>query len=670
MNPFNYEYVPPKPSSTRRRWAHLFTRTSAANEFIETDPNGPHWKSLTEPASLPLTSDYFPTTELNKQFVEYPHTLALLPDDNVYQNNTDELLKELISQRLSRGYQLVLTPADSTGTTNSAGLAPWTSGMNVTTSSSKTIVTCYLSRGQYFHKLTYDPTGSHNIEVKRYQQKQAQQSSKVFPYKYCLWHEFEQRYVQKDLDIYHQSGAAYNWNYTDQLVCGYYSALIESIKYWSINLILVPADGCKSAREAINGFMKIKEFISARVAVNNKMLDDEIKHLLVTVREPLSVTPGTAQSPLSDRASKEPLPLDINNEAEMLTVMSSTSAQGLVVKDRTINGNKTAVGFVASEAVDWLVSRTYQVTGSGQGLTPDDKSPTVTSPVQFSERMTRLEAIQYCQALVDRSIFVPITGSDTFQDGPFVYSLNYDLIAKLVGSKSSEDKRASREHDEGAILTRQQPTIIADYTSGTVPATAAATRDPPVQKRTVRIELDRAKTDRYEWMHLVYDTVFDAERVYELQLQWLVSTGSLVADWITQLTRRAKSNNLLCHQVPSEFSAHKSSAPLTAPHRRRVTVPPQGAEQHFALILHALARLDFVAYQTSRDRLVHRTGALCIVWDATGLLTWSINSTNGNYLALAAPIVHKLMALFDGVERVAADQPLTAELLEHVLAAL
>ena len=62
MNPFNYEYVPPKPSSTRRRWAHLFARTSAANEFIETDPNGPHWKSLTEPASLPLTSDYFPST--------------------------------------------------------------------------------------------------------------------------------------------------------------------------------------------------------------------------------------------------------------------------------------------------------------------------------------------------------------------------------------------------------------------------------------------------------------------------------------------------------------------------------------------------------------------------------------------------------------------------------
>lgn len=241
----------------------------------------------------------------------------------------------------------------------------------------------------------------------------------------------------------------------------------------------------------------------------------------------------------------------------------------------------------------------------------------------------------------------------------------------MIGAKTNGDKLQSRDQEDIPILTRQQPTIISDYTSGNVPATSA-TRDPPVQKRTVRIELDRAKTDRYEWMHLVYDTVFDAERVYELQLQWLVSTGSLVADWITQLTRRAKSNNLLCHQVPSEFcsAASKSTAPLTAAHRRRVTVPPQGAEQFSALVLHALARLDFVAHQTSRDRLVHRTGALFIVWDATGLLTWSINSTNGNYAALAAPIVYKLMALFDGIERVSTDQSLTAELLEHVIAGL
>ncbi len=241
----------------------------------------------------------------------------------------------------------------------------------------------------------------------------------------------------------------------------------------------------------------------------------------------------------------------------------------------------------------------------------------------------------------------------------------------MAGAKSN-DKRQSRDQDEIPILTRQQPTIISDYTSGNVPATSPVSRDPPVQKRTVRIELDRAKTDRYEWMHLVYDTVFDAERVYELQLQWLVSTGSLVADWITQLTRRAKSNNLLCHQVPSEFcsTVSKSAAPLTATHRRRVTVPPQNSE-FSALVLHALARLDFVAYQTSRDRLVHRSGALFIVWDATGLLTWSINSTNGNYATLAAPIVGKLMALFDGIERVTTDQSaLTAELLEHVIAGL
>ena len=244
----------------------------------------------------------------------------------------------------------------------------------------------------------------------------------------------------------------------------------------------------------------------------------------------------------------------------------------------------------------------------------------------------------------------------------------HDPLQKLVG-KSQDDNRPSRDGDESTILTRQQPTIISDYASGTVPSQVVP-RDPVVQKRTVRIELDRAKTDRYEWMHLVYDTVFDAERVYELQVQWLVSTGGLVADWITQLTRRAKSNNLLCHQVPSEFSPSNNvpSAPLTASHRRRVT----GAhwEHCTALVLHALARLDFVAYQTARERLVHRTGALFIVWDSSGLLTWAINSTNGNYVTLAAPIVHRLMALFDGIERVCVDQALTSELLEQVLAGL
>lgn len=36
----------------------------------------------------------------------------------------------------------------------------------------------------------------------------------------------------------------------------------------------------------------------------------------------------------------------------MLAVMSSTNAQGLVVKERSINGNKTAVGFVGKCSIN------------------------------------------------------------------------------------------------------------------------------------------------------------------------------------------------------------------------------------------------------------------------------------------------------------------------------
>jgi hypothetical protein len=52
--------------------------------------------------------------------MEYVHTVALLPDDNVYQNKTEALLHELIAQRLSHGYQLVVLPSHLSANSSSA----------------------------------------------------------------------------------------------------------------------------------------------------------------------------------------------------------------------------------------------------------------------------------------------------------------------------------------------------------------------------------------------------------------------------------------------------------------------------------------------------------------------------------------------------------------------
>lgn len=89
------------------------------------------WKSLTVPACLPITTDYFPDKRaLNNDYVVSNYTL--LPDDvNAdYASNravytkpltTAEVYMELISQRLAQGFQLIILPTTTTGGNNLLG---------------------------------------------------------------------------------------------------------------------------------------------------------------------------------------------------------------------------------------------------------------------------------------------------------------------------------------------------------------------------------------------------------------------------------------------------------------------------------------------------------------------------------------------------------------------
>lgn len=79
--------------------------------------------SVTRGACLPLTTDYLPTADsLNSHYTDYrysvPATRAtssfLLRTDNPGRTPVLELVTELVSQRLSHGFQLV-TPANHVG---------------------------------------------------------------------------------------------------------------------------------------------------------------------------------------------------------------------------------------------------------------------------------------------------------------------------------------------------------------------------------------------------------------------------------------------------------------------------------------------------------------------------------------------------------------------------
>lgn len=91
--------------SQTRRWHHVDIAHSKADLV--------HWKSLCTPACLPLTTDFFPSNDLLKSYQEYTYTVSPTDDATPYQDSNatervkvEALLIELVSQRLSQGFQL------------------------------------------------------------------------------------------------------------------------------------------------------------------------------------------------------------------------------------------------------------------------------------------------------------------------------------------------------------------------------------------------------------------------------------------------------------------------------------------------------------------------------------------------------------------------------------
>lgn len=76
--------------SQTRRWHHVDIAFSKSELM--------RWKSLCSPASLPLTTDFFPSEELLKAYQEYTYSVSPNSDDtgNVPQDDEQDKVKNLL----------------------------------------------------------------------------------------------------------------------------------------------------------------------------------------------------------------------------------------------------------------------------------------------------------------------------------------------------------------------------------------------------------------------------------------------------------------------------------------------------------------------------------------------------------------------------------------------
>ncbi|XP_044099782.1 GATOR complex protein DEPDC5 isoform X7 [Neovison vison] len=284
INPFAPSRMPMKLTSNRRRWMHTFPvgmnpRTQnkdSLEDSVSTSPDpiltlsappvvpgfcctvGVDWKSLTTPACLPLTTDYFPDRQgLQNDYTEGCYDL--LPeadidrrDEEGVQMTAQQVFEEFICQRLMQGYQIIVQPkAPKPNPTVPPPLSssPLYSRGLVSRSRPEEEDQYWLSMGRTFHKVTLKDK---MITVTRYLPKYPYESAQIhYTYSLCPSHS-DSEFVSCWVEFSHERLEEYKWNYLDQYICSAGSedfSLIESLKFWRTRFLLLPA--CVTATKRI-----------------------------------------------------------------------------------------------------------------------------------------------------------------------------------------------------------------------------------------------------------------------------------------------------------------------------------------------------------------------------------------------------------------------------------
>jgi hypothetical protein len=558
LNPSRQNYINPcNPSKNIirqgahiRRWQHLFP-----NFIMAPTKNEPvtKWKSLTTPACLPLTTDFFPSMEeLSQLYVENTYSVTPADDVNPYQDDSidklekvEALLVELISQRLSQGFQIIISSViDGSQKVPIGPLQEEYNGLQSGPLSSKlktaggvnvpripTMTPYFLSLGDHVHRLFFDSSGQ-NVEVKRYMRK-VSYDTQSYQYKCSIWPKYMPFYTQTSVTFSYPPLAFYNWNYLDHLISGFQDEMTEGLRFWRARFLLIPVETMPKVNSFLNpsnenldeeelrlvGFHKFVElFEKARwrgQQHEGKKLDSKINQIRPVSSLNIQFTTLSMSSYVKEEWSKGiPIPMNLrqssssindadgdylggskgsltrNSSFHIITQAMQNPRSGCPIKDRRWHFRLYENVFIGGECVEWMLR-------------------------EFEDIETRDDAIALGNELLSKGVFEHANRKHRFLDGHYFYRLNKEYLFQKDGVAA--DTGASTP--TGTTGRQRSNTIIRKVTTewsasqNEAVADTIIMRKPPIKlDRRIVIDMDpQRRSSRGETAILLYDTVHNSK---------------------------------------------------------------------------------------------------------------------------------------------------------------
>jgi hypothetical protein len=301
MSPTRLQHKKQSNTFHRRRWAHLHPSSSGLRptqkaEYIKHFLLKINWQSLTEPACMPLTTDYWPGNSLSNRD-EFELNVYTVTDYLDLYPSSNMLLRELVLQRLHEGFQVYVPDKNQQPTVETKQIEEQQQDESNTHSKanneknidekmlsssfgkeSKSVkpaakkeasafesqfkkTDVYLSSATQFHHLTCESdknivvtryiakdnslknrkplTGQNDMNSKQHTSEFSEPSNKsMYSYKYLLWNSTLNSFENRNIRFCSQ--VAYNWNKLDELISGFHDQMDNSLHNRCLQFHLIP----------------------------------------------------------------------------------------------------------------------------------------------------------------------------------------------------------------------------------------------------------------------------------------------------------------------------------------------------------------------------------------------------------------------------------------------
>jgi len=611
LNPSNPSVNDLIGPSQYRRWQHVFPRPILTQTM--------KWKSLCSPASVPLTTEYFPTKyQLDTEYHQKPYNISQNIDDDLNENpkTREEFLRDLIGLRLSQGFQIVVGPA--------VAQAFGQKSIKISNVFDRDRIaedgaSVFMSMGNTIHQLSC--VNETEVEVNMFVRKPtASATGDVRPsvYKPAIRVTLDDNYESRQI-VLGKPRDDYNWNYVDSLIAGFDDEMSESSRFWRARFVLIPVERPGSSQRRhdedneeeirLEGIKKLTQMWQRnRVLTASERRFQTPAYRKTKDLNPLDIVYRTEDPSVVVTAELETLPLvegewaprrghlleserfrkaklDIAELAE--AIQAPAEKGGVRMQNRRWHFRLHYNCFIGSDMTTWLIE-------NFEDIETREEAVELGNMLMVMDEMQKVKEGEVLKSNgKDRDknmgVFVHVEKRHPFRDGQYFYQITGEFSKQRSESKSGWF--ASRRRDNSIPSTpmsenRDSPRPVRSQSShedissdsGTcTPTTTGGGKKPKVAlSKVMKYDVDRQKRSyRPERINLHYDRLHNPDNCYHIRIDWMGVTAKLIEDAIETWAVNAERYGLRLVEVPiGEACTISAVHPFRKPYEIKPAVKP------------------------------------------------------------------------------------------------